>query len=506
MKKIIVVAISEGYTDGWGDYFFAVKVAAGIQRHVMKVPATPVAEQAVCVRIVCSLSIQMMLQNIIEEMAVDLIVWTVTELKDGLAQTTMEVLQLIEGPVFVDSLIQEIYAVLPETAFTIPLMMIPEYGFSEDTLEIQQVYQRRRLRVIDPLPIQTLQPFFRHIHHQQTLYTGFSPIAEGVLLDQVLHFLTKSDELLALDHDVQQVISTINARGLLTESIEFSMQYSHDSTYIAPYEHERYWSMPQAYIWASLHFTYLHAAYIAQRTCHQVVFMMGELEARKHSALLEIKRQLIADQFTYIAFHNAKTQQSTLIYERVDAAPPLRKEYHVIYSPKMSHPSMMACMALSGPFVGATGDQSFCEALVHNKCVIYELRPHKRNLIRGYDEAIIVAAEHSAHIQRLFILLRSTHNSLDDYKELSGLLKTHYDALVECNQRVLWKKDLVDAIIQHRCPQVANSVTAGLCFFSPKKASVLESSRSGHSLTNDAVPRLEPIEVEPLISVPVRIA
>ena len=187
---------------------------------------------------------------------------------------------------------------------------------------------------------------------------------------------------------------------------ELSMQYSHDTYQNSP-------SLVPA-----RRFLKIHREFYKTSDKNQDVVMVGESEADKYAALQGIKANLMVDGFTHISFYNADTKKEGILYD----AGMVGKTYRVIYTSGMSHTSMMACNALSGHLIGATGDQSLSEALSSNKMMVYECLNHKRSLIQNYDAAIRNASHLDPDITETLILLR-TAETASQYERLGTYLR-----------------------------------------------------------------------------------
>jgi hypothetical protein len=68
-----------------------------------------------------------------------------------------------------------------------------------------------------------------------------------------------------------------------------------------------------------------------------------------------------------IIFYHADSGAEECIF---DAGSP-GKVYRAMYTPGMSHQSIMACTALSGKLIGTTGDRSFGKAVSSDKLTSY---------------------------------------------------------------------------------------------------------------------------------------
>lgn len=129
-----------------------------------------------------------------------------------------------------------------------------------------------------------------------------------------------------------------------------------------------------------------------------------------------------ADGFSKIFLEDADTKAQTILFDNEGPGKVLR----VITTTQMTHQSMMACMQLSGPIQGCTGDQSFGETVSAGKIVIYETLDHNHEFIRQFDLILIEKIKYKPELMRLVALLRN----FADIEELATLLSPENQARI----------------------------------------------------------------------------
>ena len=221
---------------------------------------------------------------------------------------------------------------------------------------------------------------------------------------------------------------------------QFYFQYSHDK--ISPD--------------AAQHFLETHRIYIKNNNRSQNVLMLGKNCDAKKDALNSIKEKLIHDGFQRISFYNADLKEEEVIYDSGVAG----KDYRVIYTSELDHPSIMSCIALSEGLVGTTGDQSFGEGLSSDNLVMYEWVDHKCNLFEDYQKAIQnnllsankgITAEQAKEIANL--LIRVSPGSSEDYNRLESLMTPEQPLrglLQRINKAIIKNCDLSEYVFNHK--------------------------------------------------------
>lgn len=358
LPKTILISVSEGFS-GYGDFLFALKMAAEIKKKYL----IWLGEDAPEIKIFTQPIGKHTIQSIKGDTEFGIEVLTPTQL-DSAVKDGLEVASVIEGPVFSSALVGEIEATLKENNHDpVPLIMIPEYAYSHPSHREQVEYHREDRKKLDRLK------------YHGTIYTGFNPKAQekGIILSDGLENPDKSSPFhKQLDEKIQKALKCDNLHDY-QEKTDLYFQYSRDL----------YPTTPNTS--AAIRFLNIHRIYAKDSDKNQDVLMVGTIVAKKLEALKAVKSQLISDGYKKIIFYNADTGKEEYLYGDPSGG---GKHYRVVYTAEMSHSSMIAAQALSGDLVGATGDQSFGEAVSGNKVLVYECLDHKQLLCNAYYEQL----------------------------------------------------------------------------------------------------------------------
>ena len=414
--KTILIAVADGM-GGYGDFLFAFKLADQLRnKYVASGLGIP------SIYLISQPSGKLSMKHLKADIEFGFEILTPQELKGKIKAREIDVGLLIESPVFTYELIDEIDAALALLQGMIPLIMVTEYGqnssVSREDFACQQTYRTTQCK---------------HIQFTKMIYSGFSREADeqGILVsDALLH--PASAEILV--NQLDEKIRTSLLMGLDLASYQstksLSMQYSHDFS-------ERSVRLQKT---SAHHFLKVHSEFCKTHDKAQDIVMVGKDMVSKKNALMEIKDKLMADGFTRVSFFNADTSVEEVYYESDVPG----KTYRVVYTSGMTHASMMACMALSGPLTGATGDQSLSEALSANKMMIYECLSHKKEFINNYDVAMVRIAQGDPDVSHTLMLLRTADNDVS-YQQLGEYLRNPViqEKLQHCNQILLKQYDLV---------------------------------------------------------------
>ncbi len=419
MPFTLLIAVTDVY-DGYGDFLFALKLSQSLRQAYEQR-----GHQIPLVYIVTTkegnLLIEMLKGNI--EFQTDIL--TMNTLKDKLSSGEIIIDYLIEGPVFHDKFISEIDCILTKNSSqrhkTIPLLMATEYSVHhrEERLKLK-AHQNYRKTVL-----QTLS-------YKNIIYSGLncSFDEQGLLIQQELSASTHSVDVWLEHMDArlrQVVLGREKTFANYERRADLFFQYSHDQANLLQCFHAE-------------HFLRVHAGFSKASSKNQDIIMLGKDIDSKIMALQKIKRQLFAAGFTKIIFFDVEHQEKMIINSPHENGSD-EKIYRVIYLSRMSHPSMLACMALSSPLIGVTGDQSLGEAISFGKTIVYECLEHKQDLIHDYD--VLLNETHDTSINRLVKLLRSHSNNPAEYDELGNLIRRCHAQLNTFNQQLSKKYNLV---------------------------------------------------------------
>ena len=414
MPKAIVVVVSDGF-GGYGDFLFALKLAHGLKDVFSK---TLEGDTSPPIYIVTQPSAQATIKMLGGDVEFGVEILTPLELKARVNATNpdvrIEVGEIIEGPVFKLELIKGVDNALDGQP-CVPLTMISEYSMAA-SIETHVLY-----RDADVL---------KNMKYRKTILSGLGPLEEGIILSDfpVLgHSVPES-----LDSRIQAIIGDIDVYQSTTE---LSMQYSHDTytTYGPELENGN----------PTKHFLEIHREYYLENNKNQDVLLIGRNIQYKKAALESVRLKLVADGFQRITFYNASMQDEEVLYHSGKPG----KCYRAIYVDSMSHASMMMCRDLSGPLIGATGDQSFGEAVSANKIMVYELLSHKGNLIAHYDAGLIEESKNEVTAYSFCELLRTAAEP-ERYQRLGSLLRSMdvKDSILKSNQDFILKCNLIISV------------------------------------------------------------
>ena len=410
-QSATVLIVTDRLYDGLGDCFFALKLANGIQDQIRH------NEKPWKVIMTSRTTVNNTLRDIASTNGYNsnFIVDT-----DKLQEATIDspITMIIGGPVeLYPEIILDINTVLSNQHERPPWIFIPEYGYETGYYLVD--------RYIGGLKYTRFQGTVNYEFYG-VLEAGFGKGCLGVFTD-----ISKQDQVHLIEDRLQDKINEIIQTILINSQnvIEYSINYCNSA-----YEYK---SMDFN---CNQHFTLVHALYAKYNTNHQIVFMVGP---DKEDKLLSLKHKrtlsaLQSANFTHIVWHNADNV-SNIEHIKLNNTPSLpRKEYHVIYTKGMTHESMLACYQMSGPIVGSMGDQSFIEALEHNKIVVYQMRAHKKSFIIGYDLRINEATNNDVLISEMLELLRSNiYMTNDNYERLGELINDCQVKFLNANKQVI---------------------------------------------------------------------
>lgn len=357
MTATILIATSDGF-GGYGDFLFALKLAEQIKKNYIALFG---ADNVPEIKLISQASGQLTIKNLKGDTEFGVEVLTPDELKNKVKRKELEVASIIEGPVFHSSLITSINEAIQTQPNRVPLIMMPEYAYSDE---------EKRLFVENHR--QYISTCLDKIVYQETIYTGFDAQADekGIILSDTL---INPKEPSVLSSQLDETIS-----GALLGGKDIQTYQSDTDMYFA-YSHDIFVTTPRTS--AAERFLKAHRIYAKDSRKNQDILMVGKDSLTKLQALTKVQHTLVNDGFTKISFYNAATKQE----EYLCGTPhDTGRHYRVVYSSCMSHTSMIAAQSLSGDLVGATGDQSFGEAVSGDKILIYECLSHKKLLCDEY--------------------------------------------------------------------------------------------------------------------------
>jgi hypothetical protein len=357
MPGAILIAVSDGY-GGYGDFLFVLKLAAQIKKYYADLLGEDNVPE---IKLISQDSGQKKIRSLKGDTEFGVEVLTPEELKRKVDDKELEVASIIEGPVFQSRLITRINNAIQNQSRPVPLVMMPEYAYSGAShrrmIEDQRQFRKQNLN---------------KIVYQETIYTGYNSKAEekGIILSDNL-ITPEEPSLLSSKLDEKIKSALLGEKDIETYQTNTDMYFQ--------YSHDTYPTIPETS--PAERFLNMHRIYAKDSKKNQDVLMVGKTESTKRAALKKVKKQLIKDGFTKISFYNAETKKEEYLHGGPETE---GRHYRVVYTSGMSHPSMIAAQALSGDLVGATGDQSFGEAVSGDKILVYECLSHKQLLRNEY--------------------------------------------------------------------------------------------------------------------------
>lgn len=420
MKESIIIAVSDGF-GGYGDFLFALKMADQLKYYYTHV----LGGEFPTIHIVTQDSGKQKILNLKGDQEFGLEIITPKELEQKVKNGEINVSSVIEGPVFRSRFISEINQALSPLNKPIPLTMIPEYSYNSnltrDMISREKEYRQKHLS---------------NFECKNIIYTGFDEKfnEQGIILSPSLISQTSKEESAEkLDPKLKNYMLRGSTISDYQKDNELYFQYSHD-TY--PTTHNQT---------TARRFLEIHRQLVKSSDKNQDVLMVGKTEGTKKQALVDLKNKLIQDGFKKITFLNTDTG----IEEKLHDSEEQGKTYRVIYSSGIPHESMISCTALSQDLMGATGDQSFGEALSANKVVVYECLQHKQQLTQGYR---FMLAKQDPNLLYMVDLLSTASTKLE-YRELGKLLtQQNIEKLKHANKALQATADLIGQVALSTVP------------------------------------------------------
>lgn len=182
----------------------------------------------------------------------------------------------------------------------------------------------------------------------------------------------------------------------------------------------------------------MHHLFVAESTKNQDIFGVGRNERVKLLAVKEMLPVLMESGFNKILYISLDTNEKQVLYEQANKEP-VKKIYRFFYTNQLTHPEMIAILALSGDLVGITGDQSLGEALSAKKLIVYECLSHKRKLVEGLIRFFEVASKNHNTKKLVELLIKINIDDPRDNKK-NVLKKLLSDPAVLSNYQVICQR------------------------------------------------------------------
>lgn len=417
MKKVVLIVTSDGF-GGLGDFLFALKLAQNLFEQYMKTESA-------------SREIYIITQNTGKEKIKKINADTAFYVEDVLSTEELQqkinhrsidptqISQVIEGPVLATKLIVTVDRIFDRQI--IPYMTISEYG---DTYDKERLLNYRKTALHSLQWVEHVFSGFDHTRHER-----------GIL--QMSKIYTSHEAINRLSSDLKDRLGLFDDSFFINNTL--SLQYSHDE--IIKKKQNIVLDQPaQRYL--ALHHTYYKTS-----NKNQVVVMIGPHREHKFKALKTIQHELIGEGFKKIIFFDTETQMETRLYDSTTSG----KVYIVFYFSRIAYPTMISIMALSGPLVGVTGDQSLGECLQYGKIPVYETTVHKKDFIHHFEQRIYELSEQNPAIKRCLEILRPPLNGssvlkIFEYHQDGAYIEKHKALLLALIQALLKQSHLIEGI------------------------------------------------------------
>lgn len=294
-----------------------------------------------------------------------------------------------------------------------PIVFIPEYDFAAEHA-VQLVEELRQKGYSDV----------------ETLPSGFGKKAHGILLER---------ELLEFDkNDIEAKCRLFEGQLPVTSAVLLSGQKAQDylqktKTHVTVnYSHNN-----------AERLLNVHARFAPSNQNVDLIVMGEKFKSESHvqQVLLISSSQLKESGFQKIIYHEIGKEE-ILIHDSKKEGP----VYRIIYTGPVSPKEAINLRKIGGEFAGATGDQSFGEAIAVSSMVVYETAKHKMSFI---SNIILLADEidNTHELGRAFRLLCEAKNEAD-YTELVKLLKNSaiQEKFKQLQTHILTHKNLKNAL------------------------------------------------------------
>ena len=424
MRETILVALGY-FTDGLGDFGLALKWAEQIKKQYRQH-----GKEEPLVYIVTDLRGQDIIRTKLygeTEFATTAI--TVPELMAMMQQGDMKVKGIIMASLVNSSITYGIDHALTGVSKPVPFIFVPEAG-----VELRP----GRLDANDPeIRLLRNKGNFRNIEFQKVIYSGFAQGEQGILLSEALvHRLPTATFVRNITPKI--INNLLGAEKVRDDILDENFSAYKEKTMLSV-QYSNMTGQPSA----SARFLQIHRELYKGQSINQDVVMVGGMSEDKKSDLLGTVEKLARDGFTSISFINADTNQKEILFESKDDNLQ-KKEYRVLYSSSIPHPSMIALYALSGVLAGGRGDCSFSEAISADKIIIYEDVAYKSGLMfEPYHQVLAAESGNDPTITEILSLLRTARDPAS-YERLGQLVRRPeiQERLISLNAQIKTRFDL----------------------------------------------------------------
>lgn len=432
--KDILLAVSDIHP-GLGDFFFAFKLSKQIKDHAISMGKTPP-------------NVYVVTRDKGKERCLDADaileyetpILTTSELQEEIQSNSINPGLILEGPIIEGTFIKQIDLIMSQSSEPPSLHTFGEYNYISNA----ETGYRNELSHLK----------FNALHR-----TGFPenldfPLESGVLVEKketrsatsafrdidnkIQNKLAPPADFSPSDAEITHYLNTTNMSLAYSNSMQIDVL---------------------TYKMSAGRFISLHTQYIEPDSKkNEDVFLVTPNIAGKTAAKRYLREniELLKEKgFKQIEVHDLDTGEEENFFNSAEPG----KIYRLLLTSSLPHKSMTSISELSGPLAGATGDQSFIEAISKGKMVVYECLDHKKTLIKNFDSIFQKLVEkyweHDDDLKKdlieLFTLVR-TANKEKDYRRAGELfhkksVKEALKSLPELANQILQNHDLFTNVI-----------------------------------------------------------
>ncbi|KTD15549.1 hypothetical protein Lgra_0215 [Legionella gratiana] len=314
--------------------------------------------------------------------------YPVKHLDDYIKDNKNKLDMVIVGPVVMPGCVQDILSLKKKIDFNTKILLISEYGFPQKSLEqIKELFTDQG---------------FKNVSIQATGVTE----GKGIFVNQEIKNFNKKDQ-----GQVQTVSQTLGAVGKLLYG---AADEANLSSYLSSHEVAMHYSHNNAEKVVGIHTRYVNSDKDTD------LIVLGESAKNDKQALITNMEILKEKGFAKIVYVDAPNEPETLFDNGRDGS-----TYRIVHTGRVSLEQSIALRKISGEFSGATGDQSYSEALSRSPIVIYETQVWKRNFLED-QIALANQIDPSGQLGRTIQLMGSQDIKKNEYDELVDLLKQEF--------------------------------------------------------------------------------
>jgi hypothetical protein len=242
---------------------------------------------------------------------------------------------------------------------------------------------------------------------QERRFTNIVPLPTGLGDGKAGIFMNKKDA--AFDKSDPDQINTVFREGLpITGSVILGkadpLIYHASTNVTISYSHNNV-----------VRFLSIHKEVVTPDKDSDLIIMGETNNKDKMIAVLNEKPSPLDKGFSKIIYH--RVGEEPQILGKADNGGPV---YRIVHTGRVSADEAINLRKIGGAFSGATGDQSYSEAIATSNIIVYECQSWKRDLVYGM-EAIANRIDSTGQLA-IAINLLANASKPDEYKELSAFL------------------------------------------------------------------------------------